>query len=117
MSERRSVRKRVSESLPVIDGMTGAPLGRIGNLSTDGLMLIGTRALSERYVYQVHFQLPGTTATAAHLEVGIQCLWSATASGENSHWAGCQIISISPAAQEMLDGWVARSAEGVVPQS
>ena len=94
MSKRRSIRKRVSESLPVVDGMTGTPLGRIGNLSADGLMLIGTRALSERYVYQVHFQLPGTTATAAHLEVGIQCLWSGSklaASGQRHAYGGAAL--------------------------
>lgn len=112
MSERRSVRKRVSESLPVIDGMTGAPLGRIGNLSADGLMLIGTRALSEQHVYQVHFPLPGNSAAAPRLEVGIQCLWSEAASGEHSFWTGCQIISISPDGQETLDQWVTRAAEG-----
>lgn len=112
MSERRSVRKRVSESLPVIDGMTGAPLGRIGNLSIDGLMLIGSRALAERQVFQVHFPLPGTGASAPRLEVGIQCLWSEAASGEHSHWTGCHIISISPDGQEMLDAWVTRAAEG-----
>lgn len=112
MSERRSVRKRVSESLQVIDFMTGSPLGRIGNLSTDGLMLISPRALAERHVYQVQFPLPGSVAAAPRLDVGIQCLWSEAASGEHSHWTGCQIISISPAFQDMLDAWVAHSAEG-----
>lgn len=112
MSERRSVRKRVSESLQVIDFMTGAPLGRIGNLSTDGLMLISPRALAERHVYQVQFPLPGALPSAARLDVGIQSLWSEAASGEHSHWTGCQIISISPACQDMLDDWVARSADG-----
>ena len=112
MSERRSVRKRVAESLPVIDVMTGAALGRIGNLSVDGLMLIGSRALSERYVYQVQFPLPGAKATAPRMDLGIQCLWSEAASGEHTHWTGCQIISISTAGQQLLDDWVARSAEG-----
>ncbi|HWS25155.1 MAG TPA: PilZ domain-containing protein [Xanthomonadales bacterium] len=112
MSERRSVRKRVSESLQVTDLMTGAALGRIGNLSVDGLMLISPRALAERHVYQVQFPLPGAAAGAPRMDVGIQCLWSEAASGDHSHWTGCQIISISPDGQEMLDDWVARSAEG-----
>lgn len=112
MSERRSVRKHVSESLQVIDFMTGTPLGRIGNLSIDGLMLISPRAVPERHVYQVQFPLPGSSATAPRLEVGIQSLWSEAASGDHSHWTGCQIISISPACQDLLDAWVARSGEG-----
>jgi len=96
----------------VTDFMTGASLGRIGNLSTDGLMLISERAMSEHHVFQVQFPLPGSSKSAPRLEVGIQCLWSEAASGEHNHWTGCQIISISAACQEMLDAWVAHSAEG-----
>jgi hypothetical protein len=112
MSQRRSVRKRVTESLQIIDQMTGAPLARLGNLSADGLMLISTRPVPEKHVYQVQFPLPGSSPAAPRLEVGIQCLWSEAASGEHNHWAGCHIISISPAHRDLLDDWVARSADG-----
>lgn len=106
MTKRRSPRKRVSESLQIVDVMSGAILGRIGNLSADGLLLISSRPLPERHVYQVQFPLPGSGPAAARLEVGIQCLWTELANSEHSHWAGCQIVSISPAAREALDAWV-----------
>jgi len=109
MSQRRSERKTVSESLQIVDMMTGASLGRIGNLSADGLMLISSRALAEKHVYQVQFPLPGSAA-AARVEAGIQCLWSEAASSEHSHWAGCQIISISPAHRDLLDEWAEAGA-------
>lgn len=111
MSQRRSVRKHVNEALQIIDMMTGAPLARMGNLSADGLMLISSHAVPEKHVYQVQFPLPGSTAAAPRLDVGIQCLWSEPASGEHSHWAGCHIISISREHRELLDAWVARGAE------
>lgn len=111
MSQRRSVRRSVSESLQIIDVMTGATLGRVGNLSADGLMLISAQALPDHHVYQVRFPLPDSAAGAAPLEVGIQCLWSEAASGEHSHWAGCQIVSISPDDRDALDDWVENSAE------
>lgn len=112
MSQRRSVRKSVSESLQIIDVMTGAALGRVGNLSAEGLMLISSHEMPDHHVYQVVFPLPNSGAAAAPLEVGIQCLWSEAASSEHSWWAGCQIVSISPADREALDNWVENAADG-----
>jgi hypothetical protein len=102
----------VTESLQIVDMMTGAPLARLGNLSADGLMLISTRAVPEKHVYQVQFPLPGAATTMPRLEVGIQSLWSEAASGEQSHWTGCHIISISPEHRDLLDAWVERGSEG-----
>lgn len=106
MSQRRSVRKQVVESLQAIDAITGTPLARIGNLSADGMMLISTRPLPERHVYQVRFPLSGPHGRTHRIEVGIQCLWSDSTSSDNSHWTGCQIISVSPSDQDALDAWV-----------
>jgi len=111
MAERRSVRKQVAEPLLVLDTMSGAQLGRIGNLSTDGLMLISAQPIPEQHVYEVLFPLPGTWVGAQRLEVGIQCLWSEPASTSDSHWAGCHIISISPEHQDLLEAWVETVAE------
>lgn len=112
MAERRSERRQVAESLAVVDGMSGAQLGRIGNLSAEGLMLISPQPVPEQHVYQVRFPLPGAFAAAPRLEVGIQCLWSEPASTADSHWAGCQIISISPEHRDLLDAWLETTSEG-----
>jgi len=112
MSQRRSVRKSVSASLQIIDVMTGKALGRVGNLSADGLMLICPHAMPDQHVYQVRFPLPDSAASAAPIEVGIQCLWSEPASSEHSYWAGCQIVSISPGDRDALDSWVESTAGG-----
>jgi len=106
MSERRSMRKQVSEALAVTDCMGGGSLGRIGNLSAEGLMLISPRPVYERHVYQIRFPLPGVGASAPQLEAGIQCLWAEAASGDGAHWAGCQIVSISPEHQDLLEAWL-----------
>jgi hypothetical protein len=106
MTERKSVRKAVRASLLVTDTMTGNTLGKVGNLSVDGLMLISSRPLGERRVYQVQFAIPNGHDPEARLCVGIQCLWSAPTHGEHSHWTGCQIIDISDEDQIRLDAWV-----------
>jgi hypothetical protein len=108
MTERKSVRKPVRASLLVTDTMTGNTLGKVGNLSVDGLMLISPKPVGERRVYQVQFAIPNNHGQEERMEVGIQCLWSAPTHGDQSHWAGCQIIDISSDDQRRLDDWVER---------
>ncbi|MCB1612008.1 MAG: PilZ domain-containing protein [Xanthomonadales bacterium] len=113
MVARRSVRKRVSEALVISNAMTGESLGRIGNLSVDGMMLITSHELPDGCLFQVQFQLHDVQHHAHRMEVGIQCLWSEAARTENSYWIGCKIIDISHREQEILDTWVERAAETV----
>jgi len=112
-SARRSVRKRAGESILVTDAMTGKTIGRIGNLSVDGMMLICPRPVAEGSLYQVQFLLTDGQRQQRRVEVGIQCLWCEAARTENTHWAGCRIIDIAAAEQHILDGWVGRAAEVV----
>lgn len=113
MVDRRSLRKRVAEAILVSNAMTGETLGRIGNLSVDGLMLISAAPIPEEHVYQVHFPLRDALHMTHRLEIGIQCLWSDAARTERTFWAGCKIVDISEGDQALLDAWVERTAESV----
>lgn len=111
MSPRRSVRKRTREAILVTNAMTGNTLGRIGNLSVDGMMLITPAPIGEGCLYQVQIQLADEHGQPRRLEVGIQCLWSESARTERTYWAGCRIIDISPPDQAVLDAWVERATD------
>lgn len=113
MVSRRSVRKRVAEAILVTNAMTGETLARVGNLSVDGMMLIGSQSIGEDWLFQVHFQLRDADQNPHRLEVGIQCLWSEAARTEHTYWAGCKIIDIAPSEQQILNAWVERAAETV----
>lgn len=113
MPSRRSIRKRTGESILVTDAMTGRTIGRIGNLSVDGMMLISAQPIAEGSLYQLQFQLADAQRLPHRMEVGIQCLWSEAARTEHTHWAGCRIIDIAPIEQLVLAGWVERAAETV----
>ena len=108
MNHRRSARRQVADALQVVDSISGQPLGRIGDLSADGMLLVGQRTLAEQHVWQVRFPLPGHGEH--RIEVGIQCLWSVPATGEHHQFSGFHFISISPQDQELLDAWVAQDA-------
>lgn len=113
--KRKSVRKRVTQVMMITNAFTGEGLGRIGNLSNDGMMLIATRELPDEHVYQVHFTLQTSAHPAKKVEIGIQCLWCEQARSANTYWVGSKIIDISPEDQEALKLWVAE-AEEVVPE-
>lgn len=113
MVARRSVRKRTAEVIMAINAMTGETLGRIGNLSVDGMMLISSHSMREEQLFQVQFQLRDAQRVIHRFEVGIQCLWCDEARTEHTYWTGAKLIDISDAEQEVLDAWVERALETV----
>lgn len=111
MPARRSVRKRATDAIMVTNAMTGETLGRIGNLSVDGMMLITPQPLPEGCLYQLQFLLTDAQKQRRRMEIGVQCLWTDAASTERTFWTGCRIIDIAPSEQEILDEWVEGAAE------
>lgn len=111
MPARRSVRKRTTDAIMVTNAMTGETLGRIGNLSVDGMMLITAQPIPDGRLLQLQFLLSDADRKHRRMEIGIQCMWSEAARTERTCWTGCRIIDIAPSEQEILDGWVERAAE------
>ena len=54
--QRRSRRKNPESLIQVVNAMTGHGMGRVGNLSVDGMMLIATTPTREDALYQFVFQ-------------------------------------------------------------
>jgi hypothetical protein len=109
--KRKNVRKRVTQVIMVVNSFTGESLGRIGNLSTTGMMLISPRLMGEEHYFQVGFQLSAAKIAAQKLEVGVQCLWCDEARSASTYWVGCKIIDISDADQVLLKRWVDQAEE------
>jgi hypothetical protein len=107
--ERRSERIPVREHLLVIDTMSGAPLGRVGNLSEGGMMLITDAALPEDALFQLRFPLG---ENGPMLDLGAQAMWVEAARSAGSWWAGFRIIDIAESDQQRLDAWLQALAQG-----
>ncbi len=101
--ERRSERIPVREPIRVTDMMTGQSLGRIGNLSDGGLLLIAEESLPEEALFQLRFPLGADGAT---LDVGAQAMWVEAAQSPGSWWAGFRFIDIAEADQQRLERWL-----------
>ncbi|TAN08477.1 MAG: PilZ domain-containing protein [Rhodanobacteraceae bacterium] len=108
--ERRSApRKPAAMPIDVIDSISGEPIGRIGNLSRTGMMLICRRPLNDGALYQLRFQLPGPGG-GAEIETGVHTMWTEDAATNGYQWSGLRIISISNSAAQVLDQWLEQDA-------
>jgi hypothetical protein len=104
---RRSQRKRAHHAIQVANAITGQQIGHVGNLSTDGMLLISSRRLPEDALFQFSFHLPsGATAQMHQLEVGMHEQWCETANVPGQFWSGFRIIDISPEDYNVLYDWV-----------
>jgi len=105
--QRRSRRKRAQHGIEVTNSLTGEQIGCLGNLSSDGMLLVANRVLSNNSLYQLAFELPGAGASAPRrLEIGVHEQWSEPASRAGQYWAGCRIIDIAPDDRKALTAWV-----------
>jgi len=95
----------------VTNNFSGESIGRVGNLSNEGLMLLAPKELPEEHYYQIGFSLG--PANANKIEVGIQSLWCDQAKSANTYWVGCKIIDISAEDSALLQRWVELAAETV----
>jgi hypothetical protein len=104
---RRSRRKRVQSAIQVFDALSDKPIGYVGNLSSEGMLLIGNRALRADALFQFTFLITNTATRKTHrAEIGVHEQWSEPANVEGQYWAGFRIIDISPDDQKVLDDWM-----------
>ena len=103
---RRNPRKRADVIIQVTNAITGETLGRIGNLSNDGMMLVANRPVREDALYQFVFHLPDERGHPLPLEVGVHEQWSEPANVPGQFWAGFRFIDIGEHDQATLNRWL-----------
>ena len=71
---RRARRRAVAKPVAVFDLMTEQVIGRLGNLSESGMLLVATEPVVDDALYQLRFQLPESNGSEP-IEVGAHLLW------------------------------------------
>lgn len=94
-SKRRLKRHQISGVVEINDSVTQKYLGRLVNIHSEGLMLMGDELLSIDKIYQIKLTLPQTIGGVDSVEMGIDCLWVRESGDDSPHWAGCRIIDAS----------------------
>jgi len=79
-------------------------MGRIANLTTDGIMLVGQRDIPVGAILQLQLVLEETFNGIDRVDVGAESLWTADADEQrNYRWTGFQIIDISSDSLAFID--------------
>lgn len=102
--DRRSTRRVPAvASIEVTDSITDERIGRVGNLSRAGVMLICQRPFRDDAIYQLQLRASERGET---IEIGVHTMWTQAAATDNRQWSGHRIISIAPDAVQILDRWI-----------
>ena len=103
---RRARRRKVTDTILVTDVMTSSVVGRIGNVSETGMLLIASAPLVEDALYQFRFHLLDQRGREIALEVGAHLLWLDRASAPGQAWTGLRFISIPEEQAVQLRNWI-----------
>lgn len=104
--KRRLPRKRPDVNLQVTDTMTGLVVGRLGDASLDGMLLLAHTPIVDDALYQFSFHLPDPHGRLHSVEVGVHETWSEVARIDGQTWAGFRFIDISPEGERALRDWL-----------
>ncbi|HET6553727.1 MAG TPA: PilZ domain-containing protein [Dyella sp.] len=106
IDQRRAQRKRANFTAIVTDVISGQPIGHLGNLSANGMLLISPNPPRSEAIYQVSLSLPGLGSAPQTIEVGVQEQWHEAAASPGQVWAGYRIVAIDEADAALLDAWL-----------
>ncbi len=102
---RRAKRREVERPVDVINAVTEETIGRIGNLSASGMLLISDRPLFDDALYIFRFALLDRTGHEREIEVGSHQLWTEEASAPGQFWSGLRFIDIAREDSDFLRLW------------
>lgn len=103
---RRAKRRRATHDIAVFDNMTEQVVGKIGNLSESGVLLILGAPPCADALYQLRFDLPMGGGRPLEVEVGAHELWQDDAAAPGQVWAGFRFIDVAANSLEHIRQWV-----------
>lgn len=103
---RRARRRRIEGTVLVTDAMTDDVVGRLGNLSETGMLLIARAPLTEDALYQFRYTLPLPGGGQLPIEAGMHALWQDRGTGSGQAWVGLRVIALPDVQLEQLRAWL-----------
>ncbi len=105
---RRSQRRNVHESVVVIDTMTEQVIGRVGNISESGMLLVANAPLCEDALYQLRFEIIDRTGRVVSIDAGAHLIWFGSANTPGQSWAGLRFLTLEESQLVVLRQWISR---------
>lgn len=110
---RRAPRRQVTELVPVTDLMAETVIGRLGNVSETGMLMLASVPMHEDALYQLHFAIPGPQGEPLRIDVGVHLLWSEQTHAPGQAWLGFRFLTLARDAREQLRQWIAEETSAV----
>jgi len=91
--KRRQKRHALATSIDIYERAGDTKLGRLVNLHSEGLMIIGSYPFEAGKEYEVELRLPHFVELPPVIPLEVDCLWARNEDENKTFWAGCQIIT------------------------
>ncbi len=102
-NQRKLKRFQLTALVDIVNRQSQKMVGRLVNVHTEGLMVIGEFAFEEEKLYQLDLLLPKTFDRPL-IPVDVDCLWTRTAHDQsNILWSGFSIVECSDQAQADIE--------------
>ncbi|QBR45809.1 PilZ domain-containing protein [Stenotrophomonas indicatrix] len=108
---RRAPRRQVSDLVPVTDHMRDSVVGRLGNVSETGMLMLASAALRDDALYQLRFPLQLADGRSEWIDVGVHLLWSEPAHAPGQSWAGFRFLTLSREHRQLLRRWIGEDSD------
>ena len=113
LDTRRAPRRQVADLVPVTDQMRECVVGRLGNVSETGMLMLASAALRDDALYQFRFPLPLADGRHEAIDVGVHLLWSEPAHVPGQSWAGFRFLTLSREHRQLLRQWIGEDNDGM----
>lgn len=110
---RRAPRRQVAELVPVTDMLAESVIGRLGNVSETGMLMLASVPMHDDALYQLQFAIPGPQGQLLALNVGAHLLWSEQTHAPGQAWVGFRFLTLSREHREQLREWIAQETSAV----
>jgi hypothetical protein len=100
--DRELERYIIGGDVDVYDSLRDQYLGRLVNIHTQGLMIVGDVAVEEDHLYTLDLHVPEPVNGQLVIQLGADCLWVRDADLSGKHWIGFSIIDTSPEASASI---------------
>ncbi len=104
MQERRNLKRRhLLYYLRVFDAATGVLLGKLVDISADGMMLISEQAIELDRCFQLEMDLPANEGITERISFTARSAWCREDINPDFYDTGFQIVKLDPGTSQLIE--------------
>ena len=100
--KRGQERVDVSGIVRVVDQHTGRDIGKLVNISEEGIISLGYHPIPENSIFQLSLEFGTEEDEKKPILIGVESLWCRSSNNEKQYWSGFYIIDISDQDKERI---------------